>query len=375
MPSAPSPFFLAGHVTEPPTSTPWRRLAAAVAISGGALAWFLSGVEWGPLGRSLGGIRVGWVLLAAVMLLLEFVLRSVRWAVLLRPLGTAARVSDLFAAQVIGAAANTLLPFRAGEVAKPLVAARRTGHSLVAVVATAVMERVYDLLGLVSVLLVMVLVLPEDPSSSAEGAQLVSNLKLYGGAFGVVALACMAVFFALATQKKAARHLFAAIVSVAPGPVQRLFLGLFDGFVEGLGNARDPRGLAQAGFLSVAMWLNGAVAIQFLFFAFDMDLPFGAACFTAVAIALTVAVPQLPGYLGVFHVAMEKTMLLWGQDAAAAQGFAIVFWAVSFLPVTCVGVLATWREGLNLRSLPEEAKRLAAAFSASSAPEPSAPGP
>jgi hypothetical protein len=336
----------------------------AVVISGAALAWFLSGVEWSPLARSLGSVRMGWVLLAALMLLLEFVLRSVRWAVLLRPLGTAARVSDLFAAQVIGAAANTLLPFRAGEVAKPLVAARRTGHGLVAVVATAVMERVYDLLGLVSVLLIMVLVLPEDPSTTGEGAQLVANLKLYGGAFGVVALVCMAVFFALATQKRAARHLFAALVRIAPGPVERFFLHLFDGFVEGLGNARDPKGLAQAGFLSVAMWLNGAVAIQFLFFAFDMDLPFGAACFTAVAIALTVAVPQAPGYLGVFHVAMEKTMLLWGQEAAVAQGFAIVFWAVSFLPVTLVGVLAIWREGLHLRSLSEEATRLRAAFSA-----------
>lgn len=360
-------------MTKPPASHAWRRLAVAVVISGGALAWFLSGVEWGPLARSLGAVKVGWVLLAALLLLLEFVLRSVRWAVLLRPLGTAARVGDLFAAQVIGAAANTLLPFRAGEVAKPLVAARRTGHGLVAVVATAVMERVYDLLGLVSVLIIMVLVLPEDPSSTGEGATLVANLKLYGGAFGAVALACMAVFFVLATRKTAARGAFAALVRLGPGPLERFFLGLFDGFVEGLGNARDPRGLAQAGVLSIAMWLNGAVAIQLLFFAFDMQLPFGAACFTAVAIALTVAFPQLPGYLGVFQLAMEKTMLLWGQEAAVAQGFALVFWAVSFLPVTLVGVVAIWREGLDLRSLREEGLRMASAFSTPSNPTPDGP--
>lgn len=345
-------------MADPSPSPAWRRLAVAVVVSGGALAWFLSGVEWGPLGRSLSTVRIGWVAVAASILLGEFVLRALRWSVLLRPLGTQARVADLFAAQVIGAAANTLLPLRAGEVAKPLVAARRTGHGIVSVVATAVMERVYDLLGLLAVLLVMVAVLPQAPGATGAEAELVSNLKLYGGMFGLLAAACMAVFFALATQKTAMRRTFAAIVSIAPGPVQRFFLRLFDGFVQGLGNARDPVGLLQAGLLSVVMWLNGAVAIQCLFFAFDMELPFGAACFTAVAIALTVALPQAPGYLGVFHVAMEKTMLLWGQDAAVAQGFAIVFWAVSFLPVTLVGVLAIWREGLDLRSLRDEAAAL-----------------
>ena len=334
------------------------RLLVAIAVSGGALAWFLSGVEWGPLGETLAGVDRAWVGVASLLLLGEFGLRAVRWRVLLRPLGVAARTGDLFAAQVIGAAANTLLPLRAGEVAKPVVAARRTGVPLPAVVATAVMERVYDLLGLVSVLLVMVLVLAEQPGGTGDEAELVSNLKLYGGLFGLVAAGCMAIFFALATRKTAARGVFARILRIAPGPVQGVFMGLFDGFVAGLGNARDPRGLLQAGALSVALWLNGALAIACLFRAFSMDLPFGAACFTSVAIALTVALPQAPGYLGVFHVAMEKTMLLWGQDAAVAQGFAIVFWAVSFLPVTLVGVFATWREGLHLRTLERAAQTL-----------------
>ena len=96
-----------------------------------------------------------------------------------------------------------------------------------------------------------------------------------------------------------------------------------------------------------------------------MDLPFGAACFTAVAIALTVAIPQAPGFLGVFHKAMEMTMVLWGQSDAAAQGFAIVFWAVSFAPVTAIGVLAMWREGLS-------AKRLSSLTMPAKTPEPPA---
>lgn len=331
-----------------------RHLGAALGflVSGIALALFARNVSWGELTGTLAGVELGWVAAAAGVLLLEFVLRAVRWKVLLRPLGAQARVLDLWAAQVIGAAANTIFPLRAGEIAKPLVATRRTGHPLAAVVATAVMERVYDLFGLVTVLVVMVLVLPEEPETSTD---LVHNLKLYGGLFGVAALLAMVVFFALATQKTAARGVFARIVSIAPGPVRDRFLGLFDGFVAGLGNTRDARGLLQAGFLSVWMWLDGALAIWCLFQAFGMTLPFGAACFTAVAIALTVALPQAPGFLGVFHVAMQQTMLLWGQAQAQADGFAIVFWAVSFVPVTVVGVIAMWREGLDWSTLRAQA--------------------
>ncbi len=325
-----------------------RRAAVAVLISVLAGAWFVLHIEWGPLGAALGGVALPWVAAASGILLFEFVLRAWRWRVLLRPLGANARTRDLFIAQIIGAAANTLLPLRAGEIAKPLVASRRTGHPISGVVATAVMERVYDLLGLVSVLVVMVAVLPEDPG---EG-ELVFNLKLYGGLLGGVALACMAVFFALTSKGgAAARGVFARIVAIAPGPIARRFLELFDGFVVGLGNSRDWRGMLQAGGLSIWLWLDGAAAIWCLFQAFGMPLPFGAACFTGVAIALTVVLPQAPGFIGPFHLAMEKTMLLWGQSAPDAQGFAILFWAVSFLPVTAVGLLAMAREGLSLGSL------------------------
>lgn len=329
-----------------------RHAAAALGflVSAVALALFARGVDWSGLSETLRSVRLGWVAAAAGILLGEFVLRAVRWRVLLRPLGLPARTFDLWAAQVIGAAANTLFPLRAGELAKPMVAARRTGAPLASVVATAVMERVYDLFGLVSVLCLMVLVLPEDPETQTD---LVRNLKRYGGLFGLAAMIAMALFFALATQKTAARGIFEKIVAVAPGPVRGVFLRLFDGFVAGLGNARDLKGLLQAGALSVWMWLDGAVAIWCLFQAFGMDLPFGAACFTAVAIALTVALPQAPGFLGVFHVAMQQTMLLWGQEQAAADGFAIVFWAVSFVPVTLAGLLAMGREGISWSSLRE----------------------
>ena len=91
------------------------------------------------------------------------------------------------------------------------------------------------------------------------------------------------------------------------------------------------------------MWLNGALAIYCLFQAFGLSLPFGAACFVGVAIALGVALPQAPGFVGVFHVAIENTLLLWGQDPQVAKSFALIFWMVSFVPVTLLGLIMATR--------------------------------
>jgi len=323
------------------------RIAAAAFLSAIGVWWFAHDVLWTEVMDILRTVRVEYVLLAAVTLLAEFFLRAHRWAILLRPLGTQVRLMDLWSATVIGAAVNTLLPLRAGEIAKPMVVARRTGHRLSTLFATNVMERVFDLLGMVTILVIMVLMLPGSPGDDT----LVVNLYRYGSIIGFAALAALAIFFLLATQENAARDLFEKILLIAPPAARRPFLHLFDGFVAGLGSTRNRNSLWKAGGLSVAMWLNGAVAIWLLFQAFGFELPFAAACFTGVAIALTVALPQAPGFIGVFHIAIEKTMVLWGVPDAESKGYALVFWAVSFVPVTLVGLIAMWREGMNMKDV------------------------
>lgn len=328
------------------------RMTAAAFLSAIGVWWFVHDVAWQDVLSVLKTIRVQWVLLAAVSLVSEFFIRALRWSIVLKPLGVRANLSDLWSATVIGAAVNTLIPLRAGEIAKPMVAARRTGLRLSTLIATNVMERVFDLLGLISVLVVMILLLPGTGGDDL----FVANLYWYGCWIGFGALLAMAVFFLLATRGEKARNAFERILSLAPSPLRPPFLNLFDGFVTGLGSTRDHKSILWAAALSVLMWINGAGAIWFLFQAFRVDLPFAAACFTGVAIALTVALPQAPGFIGVFHIAIEKAMLLWGLAPQESKGFAIVFWAVSFVPVTVVGLLAMWREGLSVRDVKRAAE-------------------
>jgi hypothetical protein len=311
--------------------------------------------HWQEVAGALQGVNLGYVVLSAAVLFTEFIIRTLRWKVLLRPLAPHARIWRLFIATVIGMSLNVVLPFRAGDIARPWLGSRETDTSPLPLVTIAVIERVFDILGLVSVLVIMVLILPADAQAHGE---LVWNLKLYGGIFGVAGVVGLGIFLTLAAQEQHARGLFQTIVSVAPDPVADRFLHLFDGFVKGLESVRSRRALVEAGALSLMHWLNGSISIFVLFHAFDIHLPFAAACFMTVAIALTVALPQAPGFFGVFHVAIQTTLELWGLDPGPSQAFAIVFWAVSFVPVATAGAIAWWREGLSPAMLREQAARV-----------------
>ena len=336
---------------EPLLSRDQRRFTLGLLVGVIAIFWFGWELNLDELLEILQAVKIEWVALAAVILLAEFVIRALRWSVLLRPMGFEIPLKLLFSAQVIGASLNTILPLRAGEVAKPLLVSQKSGHPFWAVTATAIMERVFDILGMVSVLVVMLFFLDSRPETNSEDLNRVQNLQRYGGIFGIFALVCMAVFFALTAQRERARPIFEFIVRPAPQPVQNLFLSLYDGFVKGLSAIQSPKSVILSAVLSIGMWLNGALAIFVLFKAFSLPLGFGAACFTAVAIALSVALPQAPGFIGVFHVAIEETLLLWGMSIGPAKGFALVFWAISFIPVTVLGVIRLWREGLDWNSI------------------------
>lgn len=324
------------------------RFAVGLILGVALMAWFLHSIHWPDLRDALGRVHLPRVILAASILYFEFVLRALRWRVLLRPTAPHAGIGALFGATVVGAAANTLLPARAGDVARPLVACRRTGTRLSSLVATNVMERVFDLIGLLFVFVLMLLVLP--PATGPEGV-LVRNLQKYGTLMGTAGFLTLGAVVLLVLRRHAARRLVQPLIRRLPQRVAPSVSRVLDGFLDGLMAMGHLGEVAAALAFTFLLWFNGAFAIQILFTAFDIHLPFGAACFTAVAIALTVVLPQAPGFVGVFHVAIEKTLLLWGLDPTPARAFAIVFWGISFVPVTATGLVALWREGLSLGDL------------------------
>ena len=77
----------------------WHKIAVGVIVSAGALFWFAHDVPWTETLGELSQVQPFWAGLAALILLGEFAIRSLRWKILLRPLGGQVSLRDLFVAQ------------------------------------------------------------------------------------------------------------------------------------------------------------------------------------------------------------------------------------------------------------------------------------
>ncbi|MGH9312842.1 MAG: lysylphosphatidylglycerol synthase transmembrane domain-containing protein, partial [Vicinamibacterales bacterium] len=166
-------------------------LAATVAL----LAFFLRNANlasvWVELRRADPGLIAGSVLVLAVV----YVLRTIRWQFLLRPIGPA-RFATALRATVIGFALSALLPARPGEAVRPFLLARREGLSFTSVLATIFVERILDLVAVL--LLFGSFVLLFDPGMEAVDARLYGAVKLGGSVAAAAALAALAIMSILA---------------------------------------------------------------------------------------------------------------------------------------------------------------------------------
>src|SRR5690349_6275215 len=122
---------------------PWHALAVA-ALTIGLLWWFFRTPDARAVWRAMMAARLSFVLLAVLVTLQTYAIRTWRWQALLIPVGHA-RFGPAFRATVIGFTATFLLPGRVGEVLRPYLLARREGFSATAAFATILIERVLDL--------------------------------------------------------------------------------------------------------------------------------------------------------------------------------------------------------------------------------------
>lgn len=136
-----------------------------------------------------------------------------------------------------------------------------------------------------------------------------------------------------------------------PHKIKDRILGFYDSFVHGLKILENKLLTIWMMALSLVIWILSGAEVYLLGFSFHMHLPFMGACLIAICLALAIALPQAPGYIGVFHIAVLKSMDIFGIQTSAAQSYAIVLWAIGVFPSTIVGFLFLWREGIAFRDV------------------------
>lgn len=318
-------------------------LGAAITLL--LLWWVLRDVSPASVWAELRDANPWWLLAAVVLATFSFVLRALRWRVLLEPGHEGSSFDARFGATCAGFAANNIFPARLGEIVRAYVLARVADLPFGASVGSLVVERVLD--GLVlACFLVGAILSPAFPLGDTEAAAWVHRTAMVGSvvfAFGFF------VLWLVARRPAGALRLWEVTGGrLVPDSLSDRATGLVATLVHGLGSLARFNVLVRAIAWSLAVWVCLGVSIWVGLLAFGITAPgFIGSMFLQAVIGFSVALPSTPGFFGVFEAGARIGLQPWGIDDAAIVSFATSYHILTFIPVTVLGLLYVRRIGLR----------------------------
>lgn len=329
------------------------RTSLILLLTAGLLVFFLRNADLAGVWAEVRRADLGLLALAVGVTLATYLLRSWRWQFLLKPIG-AAPFGTAFRTTVIGFAASFLLPARAGEIIRPYLLARRERLSATACFATIVLERLLDLVTVL--LLFSAFLLFFDPGLAVADPRTFAAVRVGAAGAAMTSLVGLCVLALLAGHPERLSRAAGRLERWLPGRLAAALEGLVARFAEGMGVLRRPAELARALALSVPLWMSIAAGIWLTARAFHITFPYTGSFLVMSLLVVGVAVPT-PGAVGGFHAAFRIAVTaFYAVPEDRAVGAAIVLHAVSFVPVTILGIAFMAHERMSLGNM----RRLAA---------------
>ncbi len=324
-----------------------KRTVLVTVLALGLFAWFLSHANLTSVWAQVRRARVDLLFLGFLAVVVTYVIRAWRWQYLLHPIGPT-RFRTAFRTTVIGFAALGLLPARAGDVLRPYLLARQEGLSVSATLATIVMERVFDL---VAVLTLLAIYVWGVGATTTIPAALLRTIEISAAVGGLAAVALLGLMWVVATHPERIGDLVLTAGRVLPTRIAMKVSEFARKFSAGFAAARDPRALAMATAWSFPLWVAIAAETWLVTIAFGIAMPFTGTFLLQALLVIGVAVPT-PGAVGSYHEAYRigvTTFFGAAEDAAVAA--AIVTHAISYVPVVLTGLIFMAQDGLSFGRL------------------------
>jgi glycosyltransferase 2 family protein len=324
------------------------RTAVVLVVAAGLVVLFLRNVDLWHVGSEIAHAHPGWLALSLVTMFVNLTIRSLRWQYLLEPLGHAS-FANSFRATAVGFAASSILPARAGEFIRPYFLARHENMTATGAFATIVLERVLDVLTVLTLLALFIFIF--DPGVGRASPTAWAAVKWAGLTAGGGALAALVVMFVLAGDPERLGRTMSRLEQVLPSTLAGLIARVAEKFARGLGAVRKPGRLIVALLWSFPLWLSIAVGMWSVAVAFHLAVPFTGSFLLVALLVIGVAVPT-PGAIGGFHEAFRLgTTLFFGAREDAAVGAAIVAHVFSIGPALLLGLFFAAQAGLNMSGM------------------------
>ncbi len=274
-----------------------------------------------------------WIALpVAIMIILSHISRSMRWKLLMEPLGYKPALKNVFAVTMIGYLANAAIP-RLGEILKCTFLAKYEHLKSDKLFGTIIVERSFDVFCYLIFIGITVLIQIEKVSGFLN-----KEIKIITTTTGIplwmkfIILISIVILLIVIIGK-----LFKKF------PHNKVIVGI-NNFIKGIGEGfRSIKNLQKRKeFLlhTLFIWTMYLLQIYLAFLAMNgtEHLPIKAA-FSVLTLA-TLAMIATPGGIGSFPIFVMQTLTIYGIAAPLGKAFGWVIWGVSTGLIVSVGLMS-----------------------------------
>lgn len=274
-----------------------------------------------------------WIILPIVIMsILSHVSRSMRWKLLLEPLGYHPALKNVFAVTMIGYITNSAIP-RLGEVLKCTFLARYENLKTDKLVGTIIIERMFDLICFIIFIGITVVIqidtiggfVQKEVENVGQGTGMpiwIKIILIVGIIIGIFK------FFKWLIKKFPDSKFIAKVNS--------FILGIKDGFLSIKKLKKRKAFLAHTLFI----WAMYLLQIYFGFYAMEGTTGLSIQAAFGVLTLATLAMIATPNGLGTFPIFVRNVLIIYGVARSTGLAFGWLMWGVSTGIIISFGLLA-----------------------------------
>jgi uncharacterized protein (TIRG00374 family) len=297
------------------------------------LIWW-TGID--KIGEAIGSASPLWLVVAALIVLPAYILRAIRWKLLLAPVKKNVRVSTTFWSTAVGFMVNTLIPIRLGEFVRAYILGEKEGTGFAPGFSSIVVERTLDLIGLLSIGIVTMFLVSAQVGLSSVVGDIFTALAIF---IAVI----LAIIIVGIKKEKLIIRLVTGITSKIPLIKKHTnrIADFTSSLIKGLqGLSQNPKMFAANITLTWIVWLIQTSVIYFTFVAFNYPLPFAAAILGGVLMSVSHILPATPGYVGSYEIFWVLIFTFLGVTENLLLATAVISHLVGLLPTVIIGCVS-----------------------------------
>lgn len=275
-------------------------------------------------------VKYFWVVVSLVIGLLSHVSRTLRWGLMIEPIGHKPRFVNTFLAVMVGYLMNLAFP-RMGEISRCGVLSRYEKISFTKLVGTVVAERLVDMISLLILLGVVIFAqfgkmlhfIQENPEIHQKLQSLITSPYLW---IGLILILILAFVF---------RNTFKGT------SIFKKIVEILKNFKEGFISIRSIKRKGWFYFHSVFIWVMYYLMLYSVFFAFEFTSVLNPiAGLTTFVMASFGMVAPVQGGIGAWHFMAKEALALYGVANENGIIFAFVAHSSMTAMIIIIGLIS-----------------------------------